>query len=186
MRFNTEVELKIIYCGSKDSGKSTNIKKLGEFLKDNGRIVTLIGKDGISVCFEFLKPALKLPNGLEVKYKICACPGRCAPCFSGELICSGIDGIVFVVDSGAEALENNKKSWSELKKLLKKGKCKKIPIVFQYNKRDLETALPVGKLRKELNVNNYPEIEAVAIKGIGVVETFKEIAKLSLVNSLKG
>ena len=186
MKLNIEAELKIIYCGSKEAGKSTNIMKLGEFFKNDGRIVTLIGKDGVTVCFEFLKPALTLPNGLKIKYKLYACPGRCAPCFSGELICSGIDGIVFVVDSGAAALENNKKSWNDLQKLLKVGGCKNIPIVFQYNKRDLKTALPIERLKKELNVNNYPGTEAVAIKGIGVIETFKEIARLSLVNSLKG
>jgi signal recognition particle receptor subunit beta len=52
-----------------------------------------------------------------------------------------------------------------------------IPLVFQYNKRDLPNILPVEVLRRDLNRWNRPDFEAIAHKGVGVLETFKEITR---------
>ncbi|GAB6075218.1 GTP-binding protein [Desulfurobacterium crinifex] len=185
MNLSQEIHLRIIYWGPEGAGKTTNILKLGNLLKKEGRIVTLLGEDGSTIYFEFYNPVLTLPGGLNVKYVLYASPGKDAPRLARELVLAGMNGVVFVVNSEKEALEDNKKSLHELQGLLGIGGFEDIPIVFQYNKRDLKTALPVEELRKELNFNSYPEVEAVAVKGIGVVETFKEIAKQSLKNFLK-
>jgi signal recognition particle receptor subunit beta len=125
-----------------------------------------------------------LKNGYKIKYLLYASPGKEALRLARELVISGTDGIVFVVDSDKTRLEDNIESLLELRKLLENHGIVfgDIPIVFQYNKRDLPAVLPVEELRKKLNIDNFPGIEAEAISGKGVFETFKEIAKLSLKN----
>ena len=180
-----EVHLKIVYWGPENSGKTENIVKLSDFLKDSGRIVTLLGEDGSTIYFDFYNPVLTLSNGLKVKYLLYASPGKKAARLARKLVLEGTDGIVFVVDSDEKRFKDNKESLHELQELLKIKGLEDVPIVFQYNKRDLQTALPVEELRRELNPQNYPEVEAKVIKSVGVLETFKEIARRSLTNFLK-
>ena len=179
-----EIHLKIVYWGPENAGKTENIVRLSDFLKDSGRIVTLLGEDGSTIYFDFYNPVLTLSNGLKVKYLLYASPGKKAAGLARKLVLAGTDGIVFVVDSDEKRFKDNKESLHELQELLKIKGLKNVPIVFQYNKRDLQTALPVEELRKELNSQNYPEIEAKVAEGVGVLETFREIARRSLINFL--
>ena len=183
----SEISLKIVYCGPEQSGKTENIRKLAEMFKNVGEIVTLVGEDGSTIYFDFLVPIVKLKNGYMVKCLLFASPGKEAFKLSRKLVLQGTDGIVFVVDSDKHKLESNKKSLLELKELLKEHKktFRNIPVVVQYNKRDLPTALPIEELRKELDVGSYPYVEAETIKGNGVIETFNLIAKESLKNFIK-
>jgi signal recognition particle receptor subunit beta len=182
-----EISLKIVYWGTEESGKTENIKKLAEMFDDAGRLVTLVGEDGSTIYFDFLAPVIKLKNGCTVKYLLFASPGREAFRLSRQLVIQGADGIVFVVDSDKSRLEDNRKALLELKDLLKEHEktFEKVPIVVQYNKRDLPTVVSVEELCKELNLENYPYVEAETIRGIGVFETFKLIAKESLKNFIK-
>jgi signal recognition particle receptor subunit beta len=179
-----EVHLKIVYWGPENGGKTENIVRLRDFLKDSGKIVTLVGEDGSTIYFDFYNPVLTLPNGLKIKYLLYASPGKKAAKLARKLVLTGTDGIVFVVDSDERRFKDNKESLYELQELLKVKGLKDVPLVFQYNKRDLQTALPVEELRKELNSQNYPEIEAKVAEGVGVLETFREIARRSLINFL--
>ncbi|GAB6075208.1 GTP-binding protein [Desulfurobacterium crinifex] len=182
-----EIFLKIVYWGPEQSGKTKNIVQLSRLFTKSGRLVTLVGEDGFTVCFDFLNPVVTLKNGYKVKYLVFAAPGRDAFKLSRELVLQGTDGVVFVVDSDIKRLDDNKKSFSELLSLLEKHEkiFGKVPIVVQYNKRDLPTALPVEKLRKELNLESYPEVEATAINGEGTLETFELIARESLKTFIK-
>ena len=179
-----EIHLKIVYWGAWMSGKTENIVKLSEMFKDAGRLVTLMGEDGTTIYFDFLNPIVTLKNGYKIKYLLYASPGKKALILARELVISGTDGIVFVVDSDKTRLKDNLESFSELRNLIESHGTafSDIPLIFQYNKRDLSTALPIEELRNKLNKDNYPEVEAEAINGKGVFETFKEIAKLSLKN----
>jgi signal recognition particle receptor subunit beta len=177
-----EISLKIVYWGAKDSGKTENVIRLGESFGDAGRIITLLAEDGFTVYFDFFNPIVKLKNGYEIKYLLYAAPGKEAFKLARNIVLQGSDGIVFVVDSDKDRLKDNANSFSELLKLLEEHEKNygKIPIVVQYNKRDLPSALPVKKLRSELNLKKYPSTEAVAIDGKGVIEPFNLIAKESL------
>ena len=95
---------------------------------------------------------------------------------------TGADGIVFVVDSQELMEQANLDSFSNLEKNLadQKQNIKDIPLVLQYNKRDLKTILPVDRLNEKINHLNSPFFEAVAIKGNGVLETLREISGLTL------
>ena len=182
-----EISLKIVYWGPEQAGKTENIVQLNKLLGNSGRLVTLVGEDGFTVYFDFLNPVITLKNGCKVNYLLFAAPGRDAFKLSRELVIQGTDGIVFVVDSDLNRLEDNRKSLSELLDLLSEHKKNfgEIPVVVQYNKRDLPTAMSVEELRRELNLENYPYIEAETIRGVGVVETFKFISRESLKNFVR-
>jgi hypothetical protein len=63
------------------------------------------------------------------------------------------------------------------------------PIIIQYNKRDIPGVLPIEKLQEALGLEGYPWAEAAAIKGEGVMETFRLVSKITakhLYNRLKG
>ena len=94
---------------------------------------------------------------------------------------------MFVVDSQADRLEENIESMKNLEKNLEQQgySIKEIPLVIQYNKRDLPNALPIKELRKHINLYNAPEIEASAFEGKGVLESFKMISK-NIIQILKG
>jgi len=185
---SNEIKLRILYWGPKNAGKTENINRLNEHFRTLGRKVTILGKDGFTICFEFLEPVLKIKDAYNVKYLIYSSPDE-APILAQELVLQGTDGIVFVVDSDKNRISDNQKAFSELLTLLtehtKNGDERQIPIVVQYNKRDLPTALPVEVLKRELNLENYPYVEAEVINGKGVLETFTKIARESLKYFLK-
>ena len=98
-----------------------------------------------------------------------------------------MDGIIFVADSQLEKMESNLDSLKDLETNLKAQgyDITKLPIVIQWNKRDLPNISSVKDMEKQLNKHNFTSFEAVAIKGTGVFETLKAVTKLVLMN-LKG
>ena len=95
--------------------------------------------------------------------------------------------MVFVVDSQADRLEENIESMKNLEKNLQQQgyNIREVPLVIQYNKRDLPNALPLKELRRHLNLYNAHEVEAAAFEGKGVLESFKLISK-NIIQILKG
>ncbi len=51
---------------------------------------------------------------------------------------------------------------------------------MQLNKRDLPDILPVEELKDKLQRKGEPVLEAVAVNGLGVFETLRDLAKLVL------
>jgi signal recognition particle receptor subunit beta len=98
-----------------------------------------------------------------------------------------VDGIIFVADSQVERMESNIESLKSLEKnLIDQGyEIGKIPLVMQWNKRDLPNTTSIKDMHEALNKWNVPEFEAMAVKGSGVFDTLKTISKLVLMN-LKG
>ena len=111
-------------------------------------------------------------------------PGQVFYEASRKLILRGVDGIVFVADSQIEKMEANLQSLESLKEnLLEQGyDITKIPLIMQWNKRDLPNVSPVSELEKSLNSLDVPSFEASALKGGGVFESLKMISKLVLMN----
>jgi mutual gliding-motility protein MglA len=107
---------------------------------------------------------------------------------SRKLILKGADGVVFVADSQEERLDANFETMENLQEHLKEHNLHfdTIPYVLQLNKRDLPNAMAVPELKKQLQKKGEPVLEAVAIQGIGVFETLKEVAKLVLAELKKG
>ena len=176
-----EINLKIVYWGTGLGGKTENVIQLSKILGCPEPII-LSTEKGRTLFFDFNPIEKELPNGYKVRFSIFTTPGQVIYAGARKLLLEGIDGIVFVADSQEKRHESNIVSMEELiKELEKRGtSIEEISLVIQYNKRDLPKILPVETLRADLNPFNRPDLEAIAVKGIGVKETFNEIAKLSL------
>jgi signal recognition particle receptor subunit beta len=139
------------------------------------------------VMFDFLPLDYGDVRGLRTRFHLYAVPGQVEYDPRRRLALTGIDGVVFVADSQPERMEENITSVNNLRTNLElQGwNIQEIPLVFQYNKRDLPNAVPVAELRTALNRYNAPDFEAVAASGVGVKEAFHTISK-TIINVLKG
>lgn len=184
-----EVNCKIVYYGPGLGGKTTNIQYVYQKTSggNKGNMITLNSENERTLFFDFLPLDLGEIRGFKTRFHLYTVPGQVFYEASRKLILRGVDGIVFVADSQVERMEANIESLKSLEKnLLEQGyEMGKIPLVFQWNKRDLPNTTSIKDLHDALNKNNSPEFEAVAVKGNGVFETLKVISKLVLMN-LKG
>ncbi len=174
-----EISLKIVYWGTGLGGKTVNVMQLSK-LFGGKEPIQLSTEEGRTLFFDFKPLEIKLSNGYKLRYSVYTAPGQVIYRETRKLLLKGVDGIVFVADSQISRHESNIISLKELLNEMKEQKLSlDIPIVFQYNKRDLSNILSVKILRKDLNFLKRPDFRAIAIKGIGVRETFNEVAKLS-------
>ncbi len=183
-----EINCKIVYYGPGLSGKTTNIKWIYDHVKpeNKGEMITLATETERTLFFDFVPIEVSNVKGFKVRFHLYTTPGQIIYQASRKLILKGVDGIVFVADSQEERHDANLDTLDDMIENLKDYnlKIEDVPLVFQYNKRDLPNALPVDVLRKDLNRWNRPDFEAIATKGIGVLETFKEISR-QVIKSLK-
>jgi len=184
-----EINCKIVYYGPGLSGKTANLK----YIYDNsdpasrGKFISVSDDNSRTLFFDFLPMEMGNINGFKSRFHLYTVPGQVPYESSRKLILKGVDGIVFVADSQRERLEANKKSLTRLSEYLEDYgySLDKIPLVFEYNKRDIGGALSVEELSKELNPFSAPEFESVAPVGTGVFDSLKSITKLVL-EELKG
>jgi len=176
-----EINCKIVYYGPGLSGKTTNIKWIYEHVKPEhkGEMITLATETERTLFFDFVPIEVSNVKGFKVRFHLYTTPGQIIYQASRKLILKGADGIVFVADSQKERHDANLDTLDDMIENLKDYdiNVEEIPLVFQYNKRDLPNILPVEKLRADLNKWNRPDFEAIATKGVGVLETFKEITR---------
>jgi len=184
-----EVNCKIVYYGPGLGGKTTNIQYVYQKTSGDskGNIISLNTENERTLFFDFLPLDLGEIRGFKTRFHLYTVPGQVFYEASRKLILRGVDGIVFVADSQVERMESNIESLKSLEKnLLDQGyDLEKVPLVFQWNKRDLPNITSVKDLSEALNKRKLPEFEAVAVKGTGVFDTLKMISKLVLMN-LKG
>ncbi len=181
-----EVSIKIVYYGPGLCGKTTTLQYIYSTLPDEtkGKMLSLATQTDRTLFFDFLPIQLGKIKGLDTKIQLYTVPGQVFYNQTRKLVLKGVDGIVFVADSQTGMLDANKESFDNmLSNLDSLGlKLEDIPHVMQYNKRDLPNLLDVETLNRELNIYNVPYFETSAITGDGIVETLKEIIRLTLVN----
>ena len=186
---NKEVNCKIVYYGPGLGGKTTNIQYVYQKTSGDskGNIISLNTENERTLFFDFLPLDLGEIRGFKTRFHLYTVPGQVFYEASRKLILRGVDGVVFVADSQVERMEANLESLKSLEKnLVDQGyDITKIPLVMQWNKRDLPNTTGVKDLHDALNKWGVPEYEAVAVKGTGVFDTLKMISKLVLMN-LKG
>jgi len=184
-----EIHCKIVYYGPSLSGKTTNVQYIYHKTTspDKSELVELPTDIERTLFFDFLPIEVGEIRGFKTRFHLYSVPGQVVYDASRKLILKGLDGVVFVADSQAERMEENLQALENLKTNLEMQgyDINKIPLVFQYNKRDLPSALPVSELRTLLNKYNAPEFEAKASEGEGVFESLKTISK-SIISVLKG
>ena len=184
-----EIHCKIVYYGPSLGGKTTNIQWVYQKTATNqkSKLIALNTENERTLFFDFLPLFVGEIRGFTTKFHLYTVPGQVVYDASRKLILKGLDGIIFVADSQKERLEENVESMNNLEtNLTQQGyDIKQLPLIIQYNKRDLANVSPITELRRLLNRHNSTEFEAVATQGTGVFESLKTVSK-SIINILKG
>jgi CheY-like chemotaxis protein/signal recognition particle receptor subunit beta len=175
-----EVTAKLVYYGPGLCGKTTNLQWIHDKLsfENKGKLVSLATQTDRTLFFDFLPVDLGVIRGMRLRLQIYTVPGQVFYESTRRMVLKGCDAVVFVADSQAAMLDANAESLQSLQRnLLANEIDPAVPMVVQYNKRDLPTALPVPALNARLNPANLPFFEAVALEGRGVEETLRGISK---------
>jgi signal recognition particle receptor subunit beta len=176
--------IKIVYYGPGLSGKTTNLRCIYFKLDPTSRgdLVCLETDTERTYFFDLLPVKAGLVGDYRVHFQLMTVPGQIFYEASRKNVLRGSDGIVFVADSQIPLLDANLESFDNLRRNLLSLDIdiNFLPLVFQYNKRDLDNLIPVETFNQLLNPLNLPSVEASAINGVGVFETLKEIAKLTV------
>ncbi|MGE3608907.1 MAG: ATP/GTP-binding protein [Bacteriovoracaceae bacterium] len=184
-----EINCKIVYYGPGLGGKTTNIQYIYQKTssQNKGQMITLNTENERTLFFDFLPLDLGEIRGFKTRFHLYTVPGQVFYEASRKLILRGVDGLVFVADSQVERMEANIESYQGLERnLAEQGyDITKVPMVMQWNKRDLPNIVPVEDLEYQLNKRKFPSFEAVATNGRGVFETLKMVSKSVLLN-IKG
>lgn len=173
--------LKIVYYGPGLSGKTTNLETIHRLTDPDGKqpLVSLRTEGDRTLFFDLLPFDLGQLFGMDVRLKLYTVPGQVQYDITRRQVLAGADGIVFVADSQASQLDANLQMIKYLKSNLRMNGLdpNTIPLVFQWNKRDLPGVMGVDELHRELNFrpNDAPMTEAIAPNGDGVIETLRLI-----------
>ena len=186
-----EINCKLVYYGPGLCGKTTNLKYIYEKTAADakGKMISLATETERTLFFDFLPLSLGEIRGFKTRFHLYTVPGQVFYDASRKLILKGVDGVVFVADSQEERFEANVESLENLKANLREQgyDFDKIPVVLQYNKRDLPNAVPIEDLKSALNpTGKIADFEAAAQSGKGVFETLKALARLVLQEVKKG
>jgi PAS domain S-box-containing protein len=187
VQFNTkdnEILVKIVFYGPSLSGKTTNLQKLHELMDTSQRtdLFSVNTMEDRTLFFDLLPMDLGYVYGNSIKLQIYTVPGQVHYDSTRRIVLSGADGVVFVADSDQAKLQDNVQSINNLYHNLQANRLniKEVPLVMQYNKRDLPNVSPVETLNQKLNFRNVPSFETVAVTGEGVMETFLETVKMTV------
>jgi mutual gliding-motility protein MglA len=183
-----EINCKIVYYGTGLGGKTTNLKYIYSQVAptSRGEMISLETETERTLFFDFLALDLGTVAGFTTRFSLYTVPGQVEYNASRKLILNGADGIIFVADSDVLRKNDNIESFQNMIENLEEFNLTidKIPLVLQYNKRDLASAMPIERLEKDCNIQAVPSFEAIASKGLGVFTTLKAISK-SILNRLQ-
>ena len=184
-----EVQVKIVYYGPGRGGKTTNLEYIYNKFQDRmtTKMLTVKTYGDRTLFFDFLPVDIGVIRGYNIKMQLYTVPGQVKYKATRKLVLRGVDGVVFVADSMVLREKMNILALKDLQENLKSfdKNLFQIPLVLQYNKRDLAISgipiIPIQQLEKSLNHQlQVPSFEASALSGINVVETMKRIISLTV------
>ena len=183
-----EIQLKIVYYGPPQGGKTTNLEKVHAEVDAGpdakGKLTSLATNSDRTLFFDFLPLETAVVRGYKTKFQLFTVPGQVIYNTTRQLVLRGVDGLVFVADSQYEKMEENVQTFANMIQNLEtlNQNLDNIPYVLQYNKRDLPNAAPVDYLDFLLNNRDTqaPSFVSSAIKGDGVFETLNMITRMLL------
>lgn len=180
-----QMAAKIVYYGPGLCGKTSNLSYIYAKTTPNsrGEMVSLETESDRTLFFDLLPIEVGTIGGFKTRLQLYTVPGQVFYNTTRKLVLKGVDGLVFVADSQRPMREANIESLSSLIDNLEDLglEMSDLPLVLQYNKRDLKNILTVDELNADLNAHSqHPFFESSAINGDGVFETLKEITKLTL------
>jgi hypothetical protein len=177
-----ELTAKVVYYGPGLCGKTTNLQWIHEKLpiKNKGKMLSLATETDRTLFFDFLPIEIGTIRGMKTRIQLYTVPGQVFYNATRRMVLKGADAVCFVCDSQEAMLDANLESYENMRQNLEANEIDpdEIPVVLQYNKRDLPNALPIEILNERMNLRNYPFYEAIAVRGIGVEDTLKAVTKL--------
>ena len=182
--FRREVNCKIVYYGPGLSGKTTNLEKVYKKTPASfrGELTSIATEQDRTLFFDFMPIDMGTLVGMKTKLRLFTVPGQVFHNVTRQLVLQGADGLIFVADSQKARLQENLESLKNLEENLENLKMDihQIPLVIQWNKRDMPTALPIEELERKINYLKVPAFEGVAITGEGVFQALRKCAELVL------
>lgn len=174
-----EIIVKVVYYGPALSGKTTNLQQLHTLIdpSSRGKMVTLDTANDRTLYFDFLPIQFGAGQNFSIKIKLFTVPGQVMHKSTRKVVLAGADGVVFVADSQRSSASANAYSWRDMEANLRSNGIdfNSVPKVVQFNKRDLPDIKPLDEIRAAWG--DVPTFPAVAIRGEGVLETFRELLR---------
>ena len=173
--------LKLVYYGPALSGKTTNLLRLHDIIEKRGRgdLMVLDTKNDRTIYFDLLPFFLQAPSGLKIKLKVYTVPGQVKHDATRKAVLQRADGVAFIADSQIAEAANNAESFENLEKNLAFVglDIEKLPLVIQYNKRDLEAIIAEADIQSVWGATGIDVFTASALQGRGVLETFGKLVE---------
>jgi hypothetical protein len=191
------IQAKIVYYGPGRGGKTANLEYIYGKCRDQvqSEMVTVKTQEDRTLFFDFFPFDIGKIMGFNVKIQLYTVPGQVKYNSTRRLVLKGVDGVVFVADSQQDKQDRNLQALKNLHENLDiyQKDIFKIPLVIQYNKRDLAQQgvqiMDVETMERELNGQlKVPSFSASAVTGENIIPTFKRVILLtmaSLENELK-
>ncbi|HXH37257.1 MAG TPA: GTPase domain-containing protein [Thermoanaerobaculia bacterium] len=174
---------KIVYYGPGLCGKTTNLMVIFDKLdpSQKGKMLSLATKTDRTLFFDLLPVDIGKVGAFNLKIQLYTVPGQVFYNETRKLVLRGADAVVFVADSQPSMVDSTRESFANLMENLEQNNIdpNDTPIIIQFNKRDIPGVLPVEQLQELLGFEGYPYTEAAAIKGDGVMETFRLVSKIT-------
>jgi signal recognition particle receptor subunit beta len=172
------VRFKVVYYGPGLCGKTTNLEHLHKLTRGAAEMVSIDTEGDRTIFFDYMPLELGKIGGIETTFKLYTVPGQVRYNRTRQMVLRDVDGIVFVADSQRSAMEDNIESLANLAENLSEldVDMQALPLVLQYNKRDLVDVCPIEELERALNPRGRRSVSASAVRGEGIKETLTAIA----------
>lgn len=185
-----EIIIKIVYYGPGLSGKTTNLQYLHSKFHPSkrGKLLSLATEADRTLFFDFLPVEIGKISDFSIRFQLYTVPGQVRYNATRRLVLRGADAVVFVADSQREMKDQNIESLINMRENLISNNINPddIPVLNQFNKRDLSNILSIEELNRDLNPDGKSEyLDAVAVNGTGVEESFQRITKIVIKNILQ-
>src|SRR3954447_1772956 len=179
-----QMAAKVVYYGPGLCGKTTNLHFIYQHTagESRGEMVSLETETDRTLFFDLLPIDVGSIAGFNTRIQLYTVPGQVFYNTTRKLVLKGVDGVVFVADSQRAMLQANVESFRNLEEnLAEMGlSVDTLPLVLQFNKRDLTDICSVEEMNQTLKRANWPSVESSAVTGMGVFETLKEVSKVTL------
>lgn len=171
-----ELTVKLVYYGPALSGKTTNLQAIHRLVaaESSGRLMTLDTRDDRTLFFDLLPLSFQTSGGVQIRLKLFTVPGQVIHNATRRLVLQGADGVAFIADSQRAESKANQVAFVNMRdNLMENGiDPEKLPIVIQFNKRDMPDVRTDDELDRMAQKGREPVFKAIAIRGVGVMETF--------------
>lgn len=178
-----ELTLKLVYYGPGLSGKTTNLRCIHARARAEarGRLLSVETHEDRTLFFDLLPVFFTSSSGFKVKLKLFTVPGQVVHDATRRVVLQNADGVAFITDSRRGAAGENNAYWRKLRANMRENglDASQVPVVIQFNKRDLPDAQTDEELEQARQRGKEPVVGAVALRGEGVMETLHALLQVA-------